>query len=70
MPINATAVSGPIRLPRSPQELRLLAQFAGQAMQVILARDGPPQSSVEREAFATQAYDMAEAMVDEHRRRS
>ena len=72
MPINATPLSG-IPVPHfsrySAQEQLMLAQFAGQSMQVLTAL-APAGNTDELKKMAADAFDMAEAMVEEYRKRT
>jgi hypothetical protein len=52
----------------SPDDNTLLAQFAGLAMQALIQRDHPGNPI--RESLAREAYDAAELMLQEHKRRA
>lgn len=56
-------------MPTTPEDNALLAQFAGQAMQALFDSDAG-HSPAEISMIATEAYDMAEAMLQEHKRRT
>lgn len=72
MPIEFTPVPGVVpRLPSrySALEQTLLAQLAGQAMQVLVAL-APPSGADDLRKLTADAYDIAEAMVAEHEKRT
>jgi hypothetical protein len=56
-------------MPYSPEDAALLAQFAGQTLPNLLLSEGGYQLS-ELGMIASEAYDIAEAMLAEHKRRT